>query len=134
MTALAPFPSPPQSADVEPQPNLPLLSKILAHIDTHPEEWRQRHWASRASAEYCGTGFCIAGHAAFMSGAEIDWDEGGFADEAFLDGEKGLIPEIATEVLGITYGESVALFAANNGREDVQRVAEAIAARAGERL
>lgn len=71
-----------------PTPNLPLLRKVLNHIDEHPEEWNQQNWMTRFSpllnagdtvdvgyrkvtVPACGTAFCIAGHALHMSGYEF---------------------------------------------------------------
>lgn len=131
-----------------PRPNLPLLRKVLDHIDAHPNEWYQSEWGIRTdsypltfidgNAPACGTAFCIAGHAAVMSGATPVWGEegnlsyirppgGGFAD----------VQEFARKALGLTHDEASSLdglFAAENDRDEIQRHAEAIAARAGERL
>src|SRR6478609_6380573 len=62
-----------QSTD--PVPNLPLLRKVLEHIDAHPEEWHQSVWAMETSASECGTAFCVAGHTVVMAGGELLWDE-----------------------------------------------------------
>jgi len=43
--------------------NWPLLIKVIIHIIEHPETWNQRFYAT-----VCGTSFCVAGHAAILSG------------------------------------------------------------------
>lgn len=119
----------------EPTPNLPLLRKILDHIDAHPEEHDQETWESA-----CGTTRCVAGWALHFDGQKVRAD--------------GSIPRRAREVLGLTVSESEALFFdtctpsafdlavesdddqtwRSAQRAAVQIVAERIAARAGEVL
>lgn len=136
----------------EPRPNLPLLRKVLSHIDAHPEEWVQQVYAVRgetlrrvtdlrnsASGQalampVCGTAFCIAGHAVVMAGHDIDWDSHGRADSAAMTASGDYIEDVAKAELGLTDAEAVRLFAGPNTREDVQRYAERVAARAGEVL
>src|SRR6478609_3488156 len=123
-----------QSTD--PVPNLPLLRKVLEHIDAHPEEWRQDSWATRTSASACGTAFCFAGHAVVLAGGELLWDkETGVAFEVTMpDGSTSRIAAAAREALGLTCVEASDLFYAVNARQTVQFLAEAIADRAGEWL
>lgn len=128
-----------------PVPNLPLLRKVLDHIDAHPEEWNQGTWGenfatysdpeaakryeeARLGRPLCGTTHCIAGHAVAMTEG-IRWvganvrpmvDDGWYAAGA--------------RVLGLTADEASDLFESDNRREDIQRIAEQIAARAGEVL
>ncbi|HET6916080.1 MAG TPA: hypothetical protein VFH56_08320 [Acidimicrobiales bacterium] len=111
----------------EPTPNLPLLRKVLDHIDAHPEQWYQAE-----IAHGCGTAFCVAGWAVQFAGHELTVD--GWNDDA-LDGDHtASVCDAASEALGITRGEAQRLYAWNNDREAIQRAAEAIATRAGERL
>ena len=128
----------------EPTPNLPLLRKVLDHIDAHPEEWEQATYATKKYADVartveCGTAFCIAGWAAVLSGAAPYWPKGGKATSTFQtpDGELHDGDDLGREVLGLTEseaGDMHGLFSGNNTRDDVQFYAEQIAARAGERL
>jgi hypothetical protein len=113
-----------------PVPNLPLLRKVLDHIDAHPEEYEQSIFRTRTK---CGTAYCIAGHVAVMTGAtfanavEVETSEGDRIDVA----------KYAQQLLGITSEEawlSPGLFAGDSTRREIQTVAERIAARAGERL
>ena len=123
-----------QSTD--PAPNLPLLRKVLEHIDAHPKEWRQDSWATRTSASACGTAFCLAGHAVVLAGGELHWDkELGVASEVTMpDGSTMSIQKAAADLLGLTSYEALHLFYAKNNRHAVQFLAEAIADRAGEWL
>lgn len=125
-----------------PVPNLPLLRKVLDHIDAHPEEWRQSTYATVTD---CGTAHCIAGHAVAMT-VGVTRDQNGVLSPA---------PAFVTfhdegmHQLGLTEDEAQDLFVNTldgedmvtirdcpevSVREAVQRVAEAIAARSGERL
>lgn len=125
----------PTTLDTLPQPNLPLLRKVLDHVDAHPKDWDQAFWGGGQTAgevAKCGTSMCLSGWAQYLSGA----DRIGFG----TSGE---------QVLGLTDDEAEDLFVNTldgremrvvadcpslSIRERVQRVAEAIAARAGERL
>jgi hypothetical protein len=118
----------------DPKPNLDLLRKVLKQIDEHPETWRQSAIAKRTP---CGTAYCVAGHAALMSGHEFDWPEMNktlnacWADNT-VDGEE--IWDVGRRELGLTSDEAANLFFARNTRECVQVHAQEIAARAGETL
>lgn len=41
--------------------SLQRLKEVVAHIETHPEEWNQTIW--------CGQACCLGGHAGKMAGA-----------------------------------------------------------------
>lgn len=121
-----------------PVPNLPLLRKVLDHIDAHPEEWHQSLWGMETS-NACGTALCIAGHAMVMSGYATSERTGvpGRPLEFFTpDGRcvEYTEAEHGQRLLGLTRAEAEYLFRGGNTRQVVQRYAEAIAARAGERL
>lgn len=116
-----------------PRPNLPLLRKVLDHIDAHPEEHDQVTWGFEyrwPSAQFlieehlragkCGTAMCIAGWAVSLGAPQT------------FDGNWG--EEDARAVLGLTPRESADLFAADNTRGAIQGCVERIAARAGEQL
>lgn len=128
-----------------PTPNLPLLRKILTHIDEHPEEWFQGSWRLdwrgispswhhelRRQAPHlvripqCGTSFCIAGHALAMTG-ELGPDGMGMPSS-------GGWGESARQVLGLTTYEADKLFWGGRTRQEIQEIAQEIAARAGEEL
>ena len=102
-----------------PTPNLPLLRKVLDHIDAHPDEWNQSMWATETE---CGTAYCVAGHAVAMTEGVI-FDEFGYGPAESLCWTDG-----AQKALGVTDDEGLSLFYAGNTRADVQRAAERIAA------
>lgn len=120
-----------------PTPNLPLLHKVLSHIDAHPEEWNQGQWITRGVENACGTACCIAGWAVLLNGdaPEFLWDD---ADDTWWvitpDGARERVADRAPEALGLTPREARRLFHPGNSREEVQRYAAEIAARAGEVL
>jgi hypothetical protein len=118
----------------EPKPNLPLLRAVLAQIDATPERWDQSMWALRTE---CGTAFCVAGWAVHIShpDAGLKFDHYGEAFTCTLPGFGDVyILDEARRLLAITGTEANYLFSSFNSRSDVQRHAEAIAARAGESL
>lgn len=104
------------------------LRRVLAHIDAVPELWDQNELAYITP---CGTACCIAGHTVALEGHEFLFSNNGYAYTT-IDGEN--LWYLAASLLGLTDDESDELFCEYNDREDVQRVAEAIAFRAGETL
>jgi len=87
----------------------------------------------------CGTAFCVAGHALSMTGWTPQWNLEGQANywspPGYTDGDALVMAEYAAQdVLGLNNAEATLLFDELNDRESVQRVAEMIAARAGEAL
>lgn len=124
-----------QPLDV-PEPNLPLLRKVLDHIDAHPDEWRQSVYGVQTEESTCGTAFCIAGHAAVMAGAEPIWHgDGGMTGVTDPEGGGWVeVLDFAVGALGLTYAEATYLFDGGNTRDEVQEYAARIAERAGETL
>lgn len=129
-----------------PTPNLPLLRKVLDHVDAHPEEWVQSSWAIRGEAldrvlEYhqvnavpaCGTAYCIAGHAVTMAGHDVLWLRHSSSTAATLTNGEA-VGDAAQRELGLTNTEADHLFSGCNDRRQVQYAAERIARRAGEVL
>jgi hypothetical protein len=112
-------------------PNVPLLRKVLTHIEEHPDEHDQAQWAVRTG---CGTAYCFAGWAAVMSGAELDWRHAGVdehgrptTDSCEVDGQRRYIEGYAKDQLGLSYNDANDLFAWRNSRERLREVAERIA-------
>jgi hypothetical protein len=112
--------------DVDPLPNLPLLRRVLDHIDAHADLWNQGHWGRPEDAK-CGTAMCIAGWATELADG---WSS-------------GHPRSAARDLLGLTEQEADDLFLETitpgvfgvwSQREAVQIVASRIAARAGEVL
>lgn len=81
--------------------NTELLVKVRQKIREHPDQHDQQHWARRTP---CGTTYCIAGWAAMLSGAQLDWMEG-VTDRAYADtvnGEAESIEAYAQRALGLS--------------------------------
>jgi hypothetical protein len=109
----------------EPKPNLDLLRKVLRHIDIDREHWYQLWWKKETT---CGTAYCVGGWGCVLSGRKFAED-----DLEYLDDGTPVI-DCAQELFGLTDNETVDLFHSCNSREDVENVANQIAARAGEPL
>lgn len=113
----------------DPIPNLPLLRRVLRQIDSDPKHYNQKNWRSNTE---CGTAYCVGGWACVLSGETIEYSPDGVMS---VNGDPlRPVGPVATELLGLKYDEMPALFFGNNTREDVERVAHQIAARAGEPL
>lgn len=137
----------------EPEPNLELLRLVFKTIDAEPERWNQTSWATAAGftigvmdandTAFCGTSFCAAGWAIELSGQHEfmfehpDDMNGTVTAEMCVDRETGeheYIETAARRLLGLTPEEAYSLFAAENSREDLEIVADQIAARVGAEL
>lgn len=125
-----------------PDLNIELLTKVMEHIEAHPDEHDQSFWAHRSD---CGTAFCFAGHAVNMTlrpdeslywekldapGVELvgaTWIETDPLSQTYQP--PVLISERAARVLGLTVSEASDLFMATNThhclREAVDRLIEA---------
>jgi len=125
-----------------PQPNIPLLRKAVEWAEAEAAKtdgtglWNQTEWAATYEDE-CGTSFCIAGYAvmngvpeATLAPPDPEWQSRGL----LIAGLRADWAEAGQRVLGLTYEERYALFGDTNEIADVRRIAEEIAARAGERL
>jgi hypothetical protein len=126
----------------DPVPNLPLLRKAVEWVEEQaakPERhrgWYQPAWRETASEldRDCGTCYCLAGHVVESSGAT-------WLDDETVAPEPGDFPEKyefvghrARLLLGLTRDEGHSLFRGVNSAADIRRIAERIAARAGDRL
>lgn len=91
--------------------NVPLITKVMDHIEAHPQEHDQGTWASRTG---CGTTYCFAGHAVNMTLPETGrFLFGAVVTDAYevrIGLETVPIPVRARELLGLTGGEALALF------------------------
>jgi hypothetical protein len=121
-----------------PEPNIPLLRKAVEWAEAEAAKtdgtclWDQGAWAQETD---CGTAYCIAGFAAVNSipNAHEVPDGFGYVD-LYVDGEEAFWFDTGGRALGLTLFEAEKLFHAQNTIADVRRIAEGIAARAGERL
>jgi hypothetical protein len=118
-------------------PNLPLLWQTLETIQSHPENWEQAEWVTDTRTptdNVCGTAFCFAGTALWLSGYEIAMDprrsvlwfkspsDGKFIGSAYFEAEN---------VLRLGRSAAIGLFAASNTLDDLQRVVKDIDESAG---
>jgi hypothetical protein len=96
--------------------NTDLLLEIREQIASHPETHDQSTWASRTD---CGTTYCIAGWAAMLTGAQINWyayefgptGEGAITVNA--DSYTETVEGYAARVMGLD-GDQCELFVMNN--------------------
>lgn len=136
-------------------PNLPLLRKIVDEITVDPAHWYQAFWATAQSVARkmtrnergqftgieevaCGSAYCVAGHAAQMTGYHFQWNdrEDNAIDVVELDsnGNEMTISAVAMHELGLTQREAIGLFDAGNKLDDVKNHCRYIAERAGEKF
>lgn len=85
----------------DPKPNMPLLRRVLEHIDTFPQQWDQSTFTRETTT--CGTTHCVGGWTnALVYGegvlAELERDRYWGEDD------------LAEELLGLTKSEAHALF------------------------
>jgi nucleotide-binding universal stress UspA family protein len=108
-----------------PAPNIPLLRKAVEWAEAEAAKtdgtslWDQTIWAGDTG---CGTAYCVAGWTVYEAAGRQDVRVG---------------PQVESEaqaLVGLTDDESSDLFHPDNSIEDIRRIAEQIAARAGERL
>lgn len=120
------------SYDDPPEVNIPELRKAVEWVeveDARPEvesTWRQRTYYTSGNSigRTCDTAYCVAGYVVSLHYSYVEMLQMG---EVAVDNR-------AKKILGLTYEEGVRLFNAHNDAKDVRRIAEYIAARAGEKL
>lgn len=120
-----------------PDLNVALLSKVMDHIEAHPEEHNQDEWAVSTP---CGTAFCFAGHAVnmtmqpqdrFLFLATMDKQA---AMSVRISGEDRPIAQEARRVLGLTRTEAATMFSGSNTREKLRAMVDALIEAEGQRL
>ena len=127
--------------------NVPLLRKVLEHIEAHGDEWNQVIWrAVFGRANRCDTAMCFAGHAAHMMDCEWadvaghdgygEWVIADEADREFAERADNDASLTETEdgttlihcawraqrLLGLTNNQRMELFSGGNNLEDLQRI------------
>lgn len=121
--------------------NVPLLRKVMEHIEENPEEWDQHHWLRRranlrrprvvaANIEEqrqevlsCGTAYCFAGHTAFMTGWEPIFSPNALSfngENMQKDGKSLYVGAIARIELDLSPEDADRLFRATNTRRDLR--------------
>ncbi len=88
-----------------PRVNIKLLDEVLDHIIEHPDQWDQRYWAEENPDSSCGTTFCFAGHAAYLSNL-VTIDQAGIP---MLNADEGWFAT-GRDLLGLTDDEAFDLF------------------------
>lgn len=116
----------------EPKPDLDLLRGVLNVIDLYPERWRQTTFYAHDPLVVWVA--CVGGHAMILSGYRVEKLHHLWAFFRPSGVRVPLLGDEAASLLGLTRKEQEALFRPNASRADVQRVAERIAARAGDSL
>lgn len=101
--------------------NIALLTDTMDYIEAHPDEWDQHNYRS-----------CFAAHAAQLSGARFiitdltDYTDGDFWRVVSPVTDTTMpVWEFATSMLGLTPGESTALFAGDNDIEMLRTIVDA---------
>ena len=77
------------------------MRATATHIEDQPDKYNQR--------QFCGTAFCIAGHAALAAGWEMD-DRTGRDLKMSKDGVRQGVEQIASAFLGLNMDQSYELF------------------------
>lgn len=103
---------------LDPKPNVELLTRVLAHIETEPDSWKQESFRYHDELSACATAFCFAGHAAVMTGAQVPayrWTDWSLAEDGTVDEDSDVhVADWARVKLGLTEPEAAALFAWHN--------------------
>lgn len=106
------------------------LEAVMTQIRDNPETWDQGEWAQETE---CGTSYCFAGWAVEMfSEEEIHWREvervgGRQTKHAFAVKSGSSIRQEASDLLGLTDGESFALFWGGNSFENLETMVKNLA-------
>lgn len=105
--------------------NIELLDRVIAHIKANPESWDQMKYAN-----WCGTAFCVAGHAALMANPTFRVRDGDLIDPANV--EKWHSWHYAgAQALGLDPDQAEVLFSALNSLERIEAMRDALAADPG---
>lgn len=102
------------------------LDLIIKNIETFPKQHMQWDWGRKTE---CGTAFCVAGWAAQLDHAELQWfdsDEGG---QQALKTVDGLFPGVyGATSLGLTTRQADQLFDENNSVATIKAMRDALSA------
>jgi hypothetical protein len=106
---------------IEPEPNLPLLRKVVEYAEAHPDQFDMDSWyidyagggwqktlrEQELQRPLCNTTMCAAGTAAWLVGAQFGPRNGWCTTP---DGREATILDFATEVLGLTTAQAARIF------------------------
>ncbi len=121
--------------------NVPLLEKVMSHIEAHPDEWNQDMWVTTPDSKaarvaetegrtFCGTAYCFAGHTLHMLGYEFNTPEEGGYHTIAPDGKIRGTSVAAAEELGLDMDHANYLFNAGNSIETLRDIVDECVARA----
>ena len=104
---------------IDPKPDVDLLHRVLAHIETNPETWRQDAYRTYESDDVDApvTAYCFAGRTAVMTGAQVPVIRRGWylaPDGTPSENSDCHVSTWAQEKLGLTWDESNKLFSWEN--------------------
>ncbi|GIH91990.1 hypothetical protein ACFFMN_33720 [Planobispora siamensis] len=120
----------PAEALAQPQINVPLLRRVLAQIEAHPQTWYQQTWR-------CESGMCAAGWAVELADGEWAFSLRHFAADAVIatpeEISAGLSYDLegktvvdawlrAERLLGISRIQAAELFEARNSLDDLRHI------------
>lgn len=105
-------------------PNESLFVEVLAHVVAFPETWNQGDWITTPTfadpnvpfTPACGTAFCVAGYVAHLDGLRFVYDDSTQLGEPCVvvpNGTPVPVPAYAAERLGLTFAQSLVMFAPN---------------------
>lgn len=140
-------------------PNVPLIRKVYEHVVAHPEEWNQGLWARRVTTiksqmirdqlgrflrsnkeVICKTQFCIAGHAANMTGYQLfsepthnGEEDADYLQERDANGDQLTVHNVAKHELGLIDIECN-LFGGSNTLREVKTYMSRLCRLMGEEL
>lgn len=123
---------------LDPCPNVALLDAVEQKILNDRDSWNQQQWNSGTPDEnMCSTSFCVAGHAAVMSGAALpkywfdEWTVDPATGESFgvWNSDRVMVSQYAQAKLGLTDGERLDLFYGLNTLNEVQKIMHGIRSR-----
>lgn len=118
-----------------PDLNVGLVTKVMDHIEAHPEQHDQKNWAKIVDElEYqrtgCGTAFCFAGLTIHLGGPErIRWVWDGIRSGMFADMDTGQVVPVqpsAQLLLGLTNYEAELFFHSYNTVSDLRAMVNAL--------
>jgi len=106
--------------------NVGLLTRTLAYIQDHSEEWRQDTWR-------CGSACCFTSHAALLAGWE--WNSPVPTNVWMVhhkDRRVMPVAVVAQDELGLSDTQADRLFRASNTMEDLVRIVDDLIAQAAQ--
>jgi len=102
------------------------LDLIIKNIETFPKQHMQWDWGRKSE---CGTAFCVAGWAAQLDHAALEWYEPDGRGDQALKSAGGLYPgDYAADSLGLNADQAYQLFDEGNSVANIKAMRDALAA------